>query len=391
MGTHPIFESDFDCLTEPKMLFPDLEKELERTSTPSTYAPSVKSTSTKGNRKSQLPKQEGKCKISAIIDCQDEVFCCELSPSNVMVAIGTNRGTVKVYRVSDFKQLYSLADMDIRKEALPAVCCDWLSESKLVVGYASGYIKLWNVSNAECLQSLKENRTVLQTSLSPDRSALVTTGSDSELHIYDTPTLTRTLTCYASPSHNIMDGHRTSVYAIKHHPVDTWNFISGGWDDTIQFWDRREEHSTRRIFGPHICGQALDVNSKDNTILSASWRLQDAVQLWDYRQGRLLRTFPEMERSMYYAAQFLGDDSVLVGGSNKNALKVKDKLSTVDTGEISNFKGGVFCCDHSEVKTQGESLDVRACFGCSTNLIFVDISGVGREERYSPGLSEIDA
>ena len=64
-----------------------------------------------------------------------------------------------------------------------------------------------------------------------------------------------------------MDGHRTSVYALKHHPNDIWNFISGGWDDTVQFWDRREKRAIRRLFGPHICGQAIDINKSDNTIL----------------------------------------------------------------------------------------------------------------------------
>lgn len=74
-------------------------------------------------------------------------------------------------------------------------------------------------------------------------------------------------TCNASPSLSLMDGHRTSVFAIKHHPIDTWNFISGGWDDTVQFWDRREKRAIRRIFGPHICGNSIDINHHDNTIL----------------------------------------------------------------------------------------------------------------------------
>ena len=64
-----------------------------------------------------------------------------------------------------------------------------------------------------------------------------------------------------------MDGHRTAVYALKHHPNETWNFISGGWDDTVQFWDRRQERATKRIFGPHICGESIDIDPKEHTIL----------------------------------------------------------------------------------------------------------------------------
>ena len=49
--------------------------------------------------------------------------------------------------------------------------------------------------------------------------------------------------------------------------MDEFSFISGGWDDTVQFWDRREPHAVRRIFGPHICGQAIDINQSGTTIL----------------------------------------------------------------------------------------------------------------------------
>merc|ERR1719394_2342460 len=68
------------------------------------------------------------------------------------------------------------------------------------------------------------------------------------------------MTCEPSATNDIMDGHKSSVYALKHHPNDIWNFISAGWDDTVQFWDRREGRSNRKIFGPHICGQAIDID-----------------------------------------------------------------------------------------------------------------------------------
>ena len=100
-----------------------------------------------------------------------------------------------------------------------------------------------------------------------------------------------------------MDGHRTAVYALKHHPNETWNFISGGWDDTVQFWDRRQERATKRIFGPHICGESIDIDPKEHTILvrtkkswfpitfqTASWRRHDGIQVWDYREGTLRKT-----------------------------------------------------------------------------------------------------
>ena len=90
----------------------------------------------------------------------------------------------------------------------------------------------------------------------PTGDAFITAGNDAQINIYSIHTLQKIMTCEASAAKNIVDGHNSSVYALKHHPNDIWNFISAGWDDTVHFWDRRESRSQRKIFGPHICGQA---------------------------------------------------------------------------------------------------------------------------------------
>ena len=42
-----------------------------------------------------------------------------------------------------------------------------------------------------------------------------------------------------------MDGHESRVFALKYHPTDTNILVSAGWDDTVQFWDKRVENSIR--------------------------------------------------------------------------------------------------------------------------------------------------
>ena len=48
------------------------------------------------------------------------------------------------------------------------------------------------------------------------------------------------------------------------------------WDNTVQLWDIRAGHSVRSIFGPHICGDAMDIDS--GTILTGSWRGQSLLR-----------------------------------------------------------------------------------------------------------------
>ena len=52
-----------------------------------------------------------------------------------------------MYNIYSGVNLYALVDVEIRQNYLPAVCCSWLDETKLLVGYASGSIKLWNIQN----------------------------------------------------------------------------------------------------------------------------------------------------------------------------------------------------------------------------------------------------
>ena len=42
-----------------------------------------------------------------------------------------------------------------------------------------------------------------------------------------------------------MDGHESRVFALKYHPTDPNILVSAGWDDTVQFWDKRVENSIR--------------------------------------------------------------------------------------------------------------------------------------------------
>jgi WD40 repeat protein len=141
------------------------------------------------------------------------------------------------------------------------------------------------------------------------------------------------------------------VFSLKYNPSDENFVVSGGWDNTIQvctppfasclwissqrqIWDLRLDHSVRSIFGPHICGDAVDI--RGDTLLSGSWRPKDALQLWDLGSGRLIDSFRwdvglGEPQTMLYAACFNGDGSLAAaGGSENNEARVYN----VKSGEV---------------------------------------------------------
>ena len=78
----------------------------------------------------------------------------------------------------------------------------------------------------------------------------------------------------------ISPGHSNRVFSVKFKPDNPNIVVSGGWDNTVQIWDVREEKSVQNFYGPHICGDAIDVYG--NTILTGSWRPENQLEVMDY-------------------------------------------------------------------------------------------------------------
>lgn len=73
-------------------------------------------------------------------------------------------------------------------------------------------------------------------------------------------------------------GHSNRVFSVKFFPEDDNTIVSGGWDNTLQIWDIRVGHSVRGIYGPHVAGDAVDINNR-NEILTGSWRPESPLEV----------------------------------------------------------------------------------------------------------------
>lgn len=89
----------------------------------------------------------------------------------------------------------------------------------------------------------------------------------------------------------------------------------------------QKENPINYIYGPLICGEALDVMG--NYILSGSWRDHQRLEIWDLRKFQLLKEIPweverNQEKSYIYSAQFskFTENLVIAGGSGNNEIRV---------------------------------------------------------------------
>ena len=52
--------------------------------------------------------------------------------------------------------------------------------------------------------------------------------------------------------------HENRVFCLKWNPEDDNILLSGGWDQTVYFWDLRVKTSIHNIYGSFMGGQAID-------------------------------------------------------------------------------------------------------------------------------------
>jgi WD40 repeat protein len=120
---------------------------------------------------------------------------------------------------------------------------------------------------------------------SADGDFFATAGRDCKIRVYEEGTKTMAGVLSSGLTQKTT-GHSNRVYSLKFKKDEFNVLVSGGWDNTVLIWDTRAGHSVRSIYGPHICGDGLDIFG--NTILTASWRPSEALQMWDFGTGKLI-------------------------------------------------------------------------------------------------------
>jgi len=87
-------------------------------------------------------------------------------------------------------------------------------------------------------------------------------------------------------------GHSNRVICLRFNPTNQFSLVSGGWDNTLQIYDIRRKGPVANIYGPHICGDSIDYKDDGFTLLTGSYREENALELWDLRTLKKFRDIP---------------------------------------------------------------------------------------------------
>jgi COMPASS component SWD3 len=161
---------------------------------------------------------------------------------------------------------------------------DW--KGMLTVGCCHGVIQHWDCAKHKLLHSAQETsgdgvNQIYALEFSHDGSIIVTGGHDYKVRLYDEETKRLFQVFESGLQNDGRPGHSNRVYSVRFHPTEKNQLISGGWSDTIQLWDIRAKSTIKKISGPHISGDALDICG--NYVLMGAAKSVDQLQIYDLR------------------------------------------------------------------------------------------------------------
>jgi len=265
--------------------------------------------------------------------CGSQAFSVRFSPDGAFLAASGAQGKVCVFNVSTGQEAYRLN----RNETHPVKQVCWRPESDgaslrtrgiLVGASTDGKLRQWHTTSARLLHEFGNPEEIGQlfcVDYSPDGSCLVA-GGLQELWVFDEETKQMRSKLTGGDS-TTTAGHCSRVQAVRFpRTLGEPNVVlSGGWDNTVQFWDLRAGHAVRLIHGPHLCGDALDTHPGGKLLLTGSWREEDPLELWDVGSGRRVQTVPwrpagsaQDPRCLLFSARFsreAGALTIAAGGA----------------------------------------------------------------------------
>lgn len=153
----------------------------------------------------------------------------------------------------------------------------------ILVTCSDGNITHWHLGSQKELHSLQEENETYCADFTPDGLKFATVGKNPFVTVYDEERRAVIATLSQGTTEGI-NAHSARIQQVK--CIDENLLATAGWDYTVQIWDQREGRSVRRIFGPYVCGDALDFSN--GLILTGSARTEKQLELWDLGRAELV-------------------------------------------------------------------------------------------------------
>lgn len=221
-------------------------------------------------------------------DSDAAVFCCRFNQDDKYLACGYGDGVARIYNIDTGKLAFTLMGSGGLEE-MPVSAIAWRPQTAtmktsnvLVTAQADGTLKHWHATSGKCLHQTNEDpeNHLYSLDFTADGQMLAVAGRDKKIWVYDETTKSL---AFKMKERGQLPGHSNRIFCVKFNPKDQNMLASAGWDNTVCINDLRYRGPVHSIWGPHVCGDAIDFRSDGYTMVTGSYRAENALEVWDLR------------------------------------------------------------------------------------------------------------
>ncbi|TBR57039.1 hypothetical protein B4U84_26805 [Westiellopsis prolifica IICB1] len=257
------------------------------------------------------------------------VISVAFSPDGKLLALGDTNGEIRLYQVSDWKQVLVFKG---HSNWVTSVAFSPDRET-LASGSIDCTLKLWHISTGQCLQDLQgHNDEVWSVTFSPDGQMLASSSDDQTIKLWSVCTGQ----CFKT-----FQKHTSWVCSVA-FSADGQTLFSGSDDHTVGVWDVSSGECLKILRGHHDGIRAITV-SPDGQML-ASGSEDQTIKLWNVSTGECFKTL-QGHCSEVYSITFNPQGDILASGSFDQTVR----LWSISTGECLKIFYGHFSWVYSVV------------------------------------------
>ncbi|NMG09738.1 NB-ARC domain-containing protein [Brasilonema sp. UFV-L1] len=230
------------------------------------------------------------------------------SPDGKCLVVGDTDGQIRVWQVSDGKEILSFQAHTNWIMSI-AFSCDGVT---LVSGSKDQTIRLWNIKTGECLKILQEHNNIIRSVVfSPDGQTLASGSADQTVRIWDVST---------GECLKTFQEHTDSVNSVVFSP-DGQTLASGSADQTVRIWDVSTGECLKILQG-HTKG-VLSIAFCPSGVTLATGSHDEIIRIWDVKTGKCLKTL-QGHTNRVQSVTFSHDGQLLASTSDDKTVRLWD-------------------------------------------------------------------
>ena len=230
------------------------------------------------------------------------------SPDGKLLATGDTNGEIRLYQVSDWKQLLICKG---HTNWVPSLVFN--PDGSILASSSSDHtVKLWDTNTGQCLQTLQgHEHEVWTVAFSPDGKTLTSGSNDHTIKLWTVST---------GECLKTFQGH-TSWIVCTVFSLDGQTLVSGSDDDTIRLWDVSTGECLKILRG-HLDGiRSICISPDGQTIASSSD--DQTVKLWHFGTGKCIKTL-QGHNAAVWSVVISPQGNLIASGSLDQTVKLWD-------------------------------------------------------------------